>query len=99
MTTLHIVSASPSASNALQRALSLAGNNDAVLLIENAVYAASDTEYYRQLLSTAAGVKFFVLTEDLSARAVSTVLECCTPVSYGGFVELVCQYSNSVSWS
>jgi tRNA 2-thiouridine synthesizing protein B len=96
MSTLHIVCAH----EALGRALGLASEGDAILLIENGVYAASDNpnNVHRQA-SAPQNLSYFVLKEDLSARAVFTPLKEFIPVSYVDFVELVCQHSNSVNWS
>ena len=100
MTTLYIVSGSPASSNALERALDLASTGDAILLIENGVYAACDTPRNRTLLQTApAGLSCFVLAGDLAARALPRQLTSYSPVTYAGFVELVCQHDNNVSWS
>jgi hypothetical protein len=43
MSTLHIVSSSPFETNALQSALKFVSPSDAILLIENGVYAAVDS--------------------------------------------------------
>lgn len=100
MTTLYIVSGSPASSNALERALGLALAGDAILLIENGVYAACDTPRNRKLLQAApADLSCYVLAEDLAARALPTQLTSYRPVTYAGFVELVCLHDNNVSWS
>jgi tRNA 2-thiouridine synthesizing protein B len=99
VSTLHIVSSSPFTSNALDHAFEYASNTDAILLIENAIYAASNVDSnVNRLLSALPGVRFFVLQDDVSARGVLTPLQDFKTVSYAEFVALVCQYHNSVSW-
>jgi tRNA 2-thiouridine synthesizing protein B len=96
MSTLHIVSAC----EALEKALGLASEGDAILLIENGVYAASNSQNsVHRLASAPQDLSYFVLSEDLSARALFTPLKEFAPVSYADFVELVCQHGNSVNWS
>lgn len=100
MSTLHIVSSSPLASVALDRALRLASKGDAILLIENGVYGAADVPDNLQRLAIAPkGLSWYVLSEDMSARALFLQIADFKSVSYSGFVELVCQHHNSVSWS
>ncbi|GAA4355955.1 sulfurtransferase complex subunit TusB [Kangiella marina] len=62
--------------------------NDAMLLIENAVIVS------RQLPAIEHG---FVLEEDLIARGLAQDTDW-TKVSYKGFVELTLEYDKSVSW-
>lgn len=100
MSTLHVVSSSPFSSSTLDLALSLASKDDAILLIENGVYGASVVSSNQlRMAAAAAGLRFYVLQEDLAARAVFSTLTEFTAVSYAGFVDLVCQHNNSVSWS
>lgn len=100
MSTLHIVSSSPFTSDALDLALGFASENDAILLIENGVYGASNsTDNVQRLTSVPSGLCYFVLQEDLFARALFEPLQDFKAVSYVDFVELVCQHNNSISWS
>lgn len=98
MSSLHIVASSTS--DVLARAVALALPGDALLLIENGVYAVADTKPNHQLLAALpAGVARYVLSEDLAARAIPVCLPEFKPVDYAGFVELVCHHHNSISWS
>lgn len=100
MSTLHIVSSSPFATNALQSALKFASQSDAILLIENGVYAAVDSAHISPLMEIAArGLKVYALGEDIDARALTALAKNINKVSYTDFVTLVCQHHNSVSWN
>lgn len=104
MSTLHIVNSSASASNALQRALEFASAGDAILLIENAVYAAVDNPESSRLLDQSRqgcteNPRLFALQEDCHARALYTLAPEFKTVDYAGFVALVCEHDNSISWS
>ncbi|MGX2039590.1 sulfurtransferase complex subunit TusB [Methylocaldum sp. MU1018] len=97
MATLHLVNRSPAESRALECCLARVGKGDAVLLIEDAVYAA------RKGAATAPsgqGAAFYVLGPDLEARGVefSEIAEPVRIVDYGGFVELTVEYRLVQSW-
>ena len=97
---LHIVNKSPFATNTLDTCLRMAQAGHAVLLIEDAVYAATQgsavTERMRQAASK---LKLFVLQPDLDARGMTAKLQDgITPVDYAGFVDLVEKYPASQSW-
>jgi tRNA 2-thiouridine synthesizing protein B len=100
MSTLHIVSSSPFATNALQSALKFLSQSDAILLIENGVYAAVDNAQIAPLREIAVrGLKVYALGEDIDARALTSLAKYISRVSYTDFVALVCQHHNSVSWN
>lgn len=97
---LHIVNKSPDGAGALASCLRIAADGDAVLLIEDAVYAATDALAARCGLAGAMPrLKLFVLLPDLEARGIAVRrLPGIEPVDYGGFVELVAAHSTSQSW-
>jgi tRNA 2-thiouridine synthesizing protein B len=97
MSTLHIVNKSCHSNQALQRCLSLSASGDSILLIEDGVYAAHDSD--ATLLSKVPGINWYALDSDLAARGVTQVSGKIEQVDYMGFVELVCKCRNSVSWS
>jgi tRNA 2-thiouridine synthesizing protein B len=100
MSTLHIVSSSPFETNALQSALKFVLPSDAILLIENGVYAAVDNAQIAPLMEIAArGLKVYALEADIDARALTVLAKNINRVSYTDFVDLVCQHHNSVSWN
>lgn len=97
---LHIVNKSPLERNALESCLRVAQPGSAVLLIEDAVYAATRGNAAEAKLRAALGqVKVYVLTPDLDARGMSDRLaEGFTAVDYDGFVDLVAEHPTSQSW-
>ncbi len=97
---LHIVNKSPTERNALDSCLRLATKGSAVLLIEDAVYAATKGGPAAAKLQAAmANLKVYALAPDLNARGVADrVLEGVNLVDYGGFVDLVAEYNTCQSW-
>ncbi|MEZ5561077.1 MAG: sulfurtransferase complex subunit TusB [Pseudomonadales bacterium] len=86
MPALHIVNQVA----ALADCLSVAGEDDSVLLIESAVYAAADPWQERPL---------FALAPDVQARGLHGRLgTAVTLVSDGAFVDLVAAHQPIVSW-
>lgn len=96
---LHIVNKSPEAGG-LQGCLRAARDGDAVLLIEDGVYAATTAVASRCGLAQAAPrLKLFVLLPDLEARGMAARRAAAVePVDYGGFVDLVAANPTSQSW-
>lgn len=89
---LHIVNKTAALASA--RRLALPGH--ALLLIEDAVYAATRTDL---LGDAAATLKVYALTPDLAARGVAgRVVDGVTGVDYAGFVELVATHPNNQTW-
>jgi tRNA 2-thiouridine synthesizing protein B len=76
------------------------GGEDAVLLIEDAVYAATRGNAAAPGLADAmAHCKVYALMPDLEARGVADrVIEGVHTVDYGGFVDLVAAHPNNQSW-
>ncbi len=97
---LHIINKSPFHTSTLQSALNMAQAGDAVLLIEDGVYAATTGSAVESLVMEAAGkVKFHVLKPDADARGLADkLLQSVSPVDYGGFVDLVAEHRTSHSW-
>lgn len=97
---LHIVNKSPSERNSLDSCLRLATKGSAVLLIEDAVYAATKgTAAAAKLQAAMADLKVYALAPDLNARGVADrVLEGVNLVDYGGFVDLVAEHNTCQSW-
>lgn len=97
---LHIVNKSHRQTSALESCLRLAADGHAVLLIEDAVYAATRGGAGSAGLADALRrLKVYVLQPDLQARGVaSSLVEGVTPVDYGGFVDLVAEHPNNQTW-
>jgi tRNA 2-thiouridine synthesizing protein B len=97
---LHIVNRSPAERSTLDSCLAHARPGHSVLLIEDAVYAATRGHAASAKIVAALGtLKVYVLTPDLEARArAGSVLEGVVPVDYRGFVDLVTQNPRVQSW-
>ena len=96
---LHIVNRSPLSDNALESCLNTATGGD-VLLIEDAVYAATSGNAAADKLRAAMGrFRIYVLMPDIEARGMAgKLIEGVSPVDYGGFVDLVAGNKNCQSW-
>jgi len=97
---LHIVNKSPQARNALDSCLRIAEPGGALLLIEDAVLAATRGNAFEAKLTAAlAQFKVYALLPDLEARAVADrVVDGVTTIGYDGFVDLVAEHPNCQSW-
>lgn len=96
---LHIINRSPLSDIALESCLNTAAGGD-VLLIEDAVYAATSGNAFEGKLRAAMGrFKISVLLPDLEARGMADrLIEGAVPVDYAGFVELVAANKTCQSW-
>lgn len=92
---LHTVNKSPLSHSCLQECLASCSAGDAVLLIEDGVYAVRTLDR----LSLPAAVKWFVLQADLDTRGLAGDLDArVTAISDQGFVTLATEYTKVVSW-
>jgi tRNA 2-thiouridine synthesizing protein B len=101
MGVLHLVSRSPHESSSLALCLARAGEGDAVLLLEDAVYAAlNDSAFAPQLQQACGKLALYVLTPDLVVRGIETEerIAGLMPVDYAGFVELSLRHTPILSW-
>lgn len=96
---LHIINKSPLENGALDNCLRVAKGGD-ILLIEDAVYAATKGNAFESKLAEAAKrFKIYVLQPDLDARGMSDrIVAGVTAVDYGGFVDLTVNNKNCQSW-
>ncbi|MBP8139639.1 MAG: sulfurtransferase complex subunit TusB [Burkholderiales bacterium] len=96
---LHIVNKSPFERPSLDACLRIA-EPGAILLIEDAVYAAArGGKAAARLAEATKRHKVYVLLPDAEARAVADrLIEGVTTVDYGGFVDLVAEHENCQSW-
>lgn len=96
---LHIINKSPLCNNSLESCLRVVGSGD-VLLIEDAVYAATKGNAMEDRMRAAAGqIKVYVLLPDLEARGLADrIIDGIASVDYGGFVDLVAANKNCQSW-
>jgi tRNA 2-thiouridine synthesizing protein B len=96
---LNIVNKSPAERNALDSCLGVT-QSGAILLIEDAVYAATRGNAAEATLRDALSrLKVYVLAPDLEARGMADrIMEGVTTVDYGGFVDLVTEHKTCQSW-
>ena len=101
MTMLHTVNKSPFERNAVDACLSRAVQGSAILLFEDAVYAATKGAKTAERVSKAAKIcKMYVLGPDLLARGYNAeqVLDGVTVIGYDGFVDLVAEHGTVNAW-
>ena len=92
---LHIVNKSATDRGSLESCLAMATKGSAVLLIEDAVYAATTGgAAAAKIQAAAADLKIYALGPDLAAR----VLDGVNVVDYAGFVDLVAEHKSCQSW-
>ena len=96
---LHIINKSPLENGALDNCLRVAQGGD-ILLIEDAVYAATKGNAFESKLGEATKrFKIYVLQPDLDARGMGDrMVAGVTAVDYGGFVDLTVNNKNCQSW-
>ncbi|EJG0913220.1 sulfurtransferase complex subunit TusB [Vibrio parahaemolyticus] len=81
--------------SALEDAFALYSEQDAVLLIEDAVYAANP----QQAFSHVKHATVFALESDIQARGMANrISPSVTVVDYVGFVELTAKHDKSLTW-
>jgi tRNA 2-thiouridine synthesizing protein B len=97
---LHIVNKSATERNSLESCLRMATKGSAVLLIEDAVYAATKgSAAAAKIQSVMADLQVYALGPDMEARGMAgRVLDGVKLVDYGGFVDLVTENSTCQSW-
>lgn len=101
MSILHTVNKSPYEKNSLDSCLRYAKADSAILLIEDAVYAAVRGAALEDQLQTAAqGKKLYVLGPDLQARGIADdqLVEGVEVVDYAGFVDLAVSHDKVSAW-
>jgi tRNA 2-thiouridine synthesizing protein B len=96
---LHIINKSPLTNSSLDSCLRVAQSGD-ILLIEDAVYAATSGNAFENKIREAMGrFKIYVLQPDLDARGLGDrIIAGVSPVDYGGFVDLTTTNKNCQSW-
>jgi tRNA 2-thiouridine synthesizing protein B len=94
---LHLVNKSPYDASSLEAASSIMKGDDALLLIEDGVYAAVRNGKAAARLE---GLKVSVLGPDLAARGIGEdkLIDGVTVVDYAGFVDMVEANDKVQSW-
>ena len=97
---LHIVNKSPAQTTALASCLRFTRPGQALLLTEDAIYAATAAGAAGSGVAEAAKtLKVYVLQPDVEARGMAgKMMAGATPVGYDGFVDLVAEHSTNQSW-
>ncbi len=100
MSILHTVNKSPFENNALDSCLRIAQAGNAILLIEDGVYAASSgNRWAKRLVEMMPDLKVFALQPDVDARGIQdSVMEGIHLVDYAGFVDLTVEYDKVQAW-
>jgi tRNA 2-thiouridine synthesizing protein B len=98
---LHTVNKSPFEKTAFESCLNHARPGDAVLLIEDGVYAAvKGTAPAKSAEARNGDLSLYALGPDLAARGIkdASLMEGVSVVDYGGFVELVTGHDVTQAW-
>jgi tRNA 2-thiouridine synthesizing protein B len=97
---LHIVNKSPFEKSTLDSCLRIAQPGHALLLIEDAVYAAARGNALEPRIRQAAQtLEIYALAPDLEARGMKdSAIDGIRLVDYAGFVELVATHQGVQSW-
>jgi tRNA 2-thiouridine synthesizing protein B len=97
---LHIVNKSPAQTTALASCLRLAQDGSALLLTEDAIYAATAAGAAASGIAAAAKrLQVYVLQPDVAARGMAgKLINGVREVGYDGFVDLVAEHHNNQSW-
>jgi len=97
---LHIVNKSPFQTSTLDTCLRMAQAGNALLLIEDGIYAATaGSAAEARIRQACTKLKVYALRPDMDARGVTgKLIEGVTPVDYAGFVDLTVEHSTSHSW-
>ncbi|PSW19200.1 sulfurtransferase complex subunit TusB [Photobacterium sanctipauli] len=95
---LHIISSSPYQTQAFQQCVPLVTENDAILLIQDAVIAAvGQNSAFEAIKNT--GVKIYLLAADLTARGLGErVCADAEIIDYKGFVSLTVTHETQMKW-
>ncbi len=93
---LHIVNKSPFDNNSLRDCLQHCSEQDSIILIEDAVFAASAASPFAEQLAQGS---CYVLTADVQARGLAQRLQPgIEQVDDAGFIELTASHHSSTSW-
>ena len=98
---LHTVNKSPFEKNSLDTCLRLAKPGSAILLFEDAVYAAvKGTAMDAQMKEATEKHSVYVLEPDLQARGIEKekIMDGISVVGYDGFVDLAATNDSVQSW-
>ncbi len=97
---LHTFSKSPFSDRLFSDATSLIRSGDAVLLLNDAVYAAISTSALTDIFDKLVGVSCYAIDEDLAARGIHDAMlpPAVTRASYADFVRLTLEADKMITW-
>ena len=98
MAVLHLVSRAPGESRVLEQCLARLGKGDALLLLQNGVYAAAPAA--AALREAARSHEVYLLAPDAEARGLTpqALMEAARLLDDEGFVELTLRHARILSW-
>ncbi|MGH1487423.1 MAG: sulfurtransferase complex subunit TusB [Cellvibrionaceae bacterium] len=97
-TILHTVNQSPFNKNTLQECINFYRKNDAIVLLENGVYGALDSQPFANELKHK---QCYAVKSDIHARGLNTsdsLIENIQIIDYQQFVQLVTKFNNIQNW-
>ncbi|MDD2343936.1 MAG: sulfurtransferase complex subunit TusB [Tolumonas sp.] len=89
---LHVVSQSPFSHTMLHRCLDFMRTNDQLLLVQDAVIAATTNHWIQHLQDK----EIYVSQEDLAARGLTAKIGI--PIDMAGYVALVIKHNSPLCW-
>ncbi len=96
---LHTVNKSPFERNSLQTCIANLDDKGVILLIEDGVIGATNTDKSFLISELASSGRVYALTADLEARGIADkVIDGIKLVDYKDFVDLVIEHKSSASW-
>jgi tRNA 2-thiouridine synthesizing protein B len=100
MSMLHTINKSPFMNTSLTSCLRIAQDGNAILFIEDGVYAVlKGTEVSSAIEEATRKFKVYALSPDLAARGVQDrVIDGVELVDYDGFVDLTVEYPKVHAW-
>ncbi len=101
MSMLHTINKSPFDRDSLGSCLRVIADKNAILLMEDGVYAAmKGTRVADTVASAAAKYSVYVLGPDLNARGMNddNIIDGISVVDYDGFVDLVTEHDSVNAW-
>lgn len=91
-TTAHLIQKSPFAHQALESCLRVCSAHDAIVLMHDAVYAAT-------LPRTWPSAAIYALSDDIASRGIADKLQPgITAIDYAGLVDICAVHRHSQSW-
>ncbi len=100
MATLHSLQHSFDVHSWLDRCLESVGQDDGIILLENAVTISCLTPVINRITNLEIQPNLYVIDVDLKARGLLDQYDhCFLPVSYQEFVELTLRYDKLINWA